>query len=205
MMKLIEQKSLPKIIAFWVSCLFVYGGAVNYGGFDFIPAIPFLIFVVLAAFAWKKTYLVVVILLAIICMPLHYLKKQHGDLFHPNLGREFSFSQDVCLTKHQYENENYVLSSEITPNLSCDGETLPKGSKLTIKKITVSNADLGESYVIHADTHLGELSLYGNKLAVWSDGKPIEQSDLRRAIFYVPSLLMYWPVFPILLMTMFNK
>lgn len=213
-MKLFEEISLFKKISFWISCLFVYAGAVNYGGFDFLPAIPFLVFVVLAAFAWKKIYLVAVVMLALICAPLYYLKKQHGDLFHPNIGREFSFIQDVCLTQYKYQNDIYVLLSEIQSNSPCDSsnisgaikwEILPKGTKLVVKKIVVSNADLGESYVIHADTHLGDLSLFGSQLAVWADGRPIAQSDLRRAIFYVPSLLMYWPAIPILLLTVFNK
>lgn len=112
--------------------------------------------------------------------------------------------------------ETFVLISKITPETTChnnknpqilDKEILLKGSELKVKKISVSNADLGEDYIIHADTKLGELTLYNHQYesATWIDGQKIDQKDLRRAIFYIPSLILYWPIIPILIFSTFAR
>lgn len=197
-----------KIFLFMLSCIGVYGGAVNYGGFNFIPAIPFCAFVIYASLKWRRFFLATTLILFVSCATLYILKKQHGPLFHPALGQEFSFKQDMCLQKFT---EGSVLATPFTDKLPCvnDGslgglesvQILPANTRLKISRISVSNADMGERYVIHAHTPLGEL-YYSQNLAVWINEQTITQSDLRRAIFYGPSLLMYWPMVPIFLMNL---
>ncbi|NUM60110.1 MAG: hypothetical protein HUU56_15860 [Bdellovibrionaceae bacterium] len=110
--------------------------------------------------------------------------------------------------------QTHVTVVEISDKSPCDilglngakkFQVFSKGEILEIKKISVSNADFGEHYVIHSETALGELELASNNLAIWLDGKPVTQSDLRRTIFFLPSLLMYWPMAPVMLPTLFNK
>lgn len=213
-MKFLEKNQLLRNTIFGISCVFVYGGDVNFGGFDFIPAIPFLGFILFSAYKWKRAYLALAVIVIMTCSPLYFLKKQHGYWFHPALEREFTFNQDICLTEYAHGIEHFVLASEIRSDLPCNSsniggaiksEILPMGTKFKVKRVSVSNADFGESYVIHADTKMGELALYGNEFAVWMDGKKIEQGDLRRAIFYIPSLLMYWPVSPFLIPAIFKN
>ena len=206
MSKLFEKYPAVKIVLFIISWVGAYGGVVNYGGFDLLPAIPFFVFVIYVALKWRKAYLAMTVVLFIVCNVLYILKKQHGPLFHPPLGQEFTFKQDMCL--HKYD--GFVLPAEISDKLPCvnDGsmggllavQILPANTPLKISKISVSNADMGETYVIHAPTPFGEIYLSGNRdnLAVWANGEVIQQKDLRRAIFYLPSLMMYWPVLPLI-------
>lgn len=194
------EKYLPiiKVILFTIACIFVYAGTVNYGGFDILPAIPFIIFMIFAAVKWKNLYLNVTVSLFVVFGLLYFLKTEHGRLFHPALGKEFYFIEDMCL-----EQTGKVvfarLSSEV--NTCMPDAFVSSNTKFRISRISVSNADMGESYLIHAQTPLGELYLFENndKYAVWADGKPVQQSDLRRAIFYKPSQLMYWPMAPSIL------
>lgn len=199
MSKLFEKYPFLKVILFAMACAVTYGGAVNYGGFDYLPAIPFILFILFAAAVWKKFYLIVTIVLALICTPLYILKKQHGPLFHPAIGKEFSFKQDMCFRP---SSPGSVLVMPITEDLTChESKVLKANTVLKISRISVSNADMGETYVIHAATAEGELYLSGNydNAAIWPNGEAIQQSDLRRLIFYGPSLLMYWPIFPFIL------
>lgn len=206
MYKFFEKHSVLKLILFLISCVGVYGGAVNYGGFDFLPAIPFLAFVVFVSVKWKKLYRTATLALIFICASLYLLKLQHGSLFHPALEKEFMFKYDVCLAF--YEKTAFVR--KLDDKNPCVSDLLVKAkTPLKISRISVSNADMGEVYVIHSKTPHGELYYSFNydrgpvfdNLAIWPNGEPIQQEDLRRDIFYVPSLMMYWPVFPILLLS----
>jgi hypothetical protein len=204
-----ERHSILKPLAFGIASIFVYGGSVNYGGFDFLPAAPYLLFVLYAALKWRRSYATACVLLVLVCVPLYVLKWKHGPLFHPALGKEMKTNEDTCLTLFKISKEEFVLMSEIREN-KCDSshmgdavrwEVLPKGAKLTVDRVSVSNADFGESYVIHSKVALGDISLYpsNQKALYWLNGKGVEQSDLRRGIFYYPSLLMYWPMAPVMI------
>lgn len=194
-------------IFFTVACIFVYAGSVNYGAFDFLPAIPFLIYAFYAAVKWKRYYAIVFILLTFLCVPLYVLKMKHSTLFHPVIGRETTTSQDTCLTLYSGDfSPSFISMFELIDN-KCDSsniggavkwELLPKGSRLVINAVSVSNADFGESYIIHSRVPLGNIGIYKpQEFLSWSNGKQVEQSDLRRAIFFYPSFLMYWPMFPV--------
>lgn len=210
-MELKERLTRLRPVMFAVASLFVYAGSVNYGGFDFLPAIPFLIFVLYSAVKWRWHYTLACIILAFVCIPLYVLKKNHGILFHPSLGREFTTTENTCLTVYNVSGEQFILLSELIEN-KCDSSNLgqavkwelfPKDSKLVVEAISVSNADFGESYVIHSKVPLGPTKIYGTKrFLAWIDGKQIEQSDLRRAVFFYPSLLMYWPMLPYFLLSL---
>ncbi len=213
-MKLFPESPIIKKIIYGIACAFVYGGAVNYGGFDFLPAIPFLIYILIAAFKWRRAYTLVTSLFLLVCVTLYYLKNVHGNLFHPNSGKEFFFTQDVCLTEYRTNSERFVLVSELRQDQPCNSSNMgdavrwqifKKEKKLNIKRISVSNADFGESYVIHAETEIGEVVIYKDTFLSWPDGRRIEQADLRRSIFYFPSLLMYWPISPVLFFTILKK
>ena len=199
-----EKYPALKVVLFIIACVGCYGGAVNYGGFDYLPAIPFIFFVIYAAALWRKFYLVVAIVLFLICTPLYILKKQHGPLFHPAIGKEFSFKQDMCLAP---SGPDSVIASPVTEDRPCyQSKILPVKTILKISRISVSNADMGETYVIHAATPEGELYLSHNyDTAVWPNGEVIQQSDLRRLVFYAPSLMMYWPIFPFVLLNSVNR
>jgi len=208
-MKFYEKHPILKPLAFGIASIFVYGGSVNYGGFDFLPAVPYLLFVLYASLKWRRGYATACALLVLICVPLYVLKRRHGPLFHPVLGKELKTNEDTCLTLFKTSGQEFVLMSDIRQN-KCDSsstsdavrwEVLPKGSKLTVNSVSVSNADFGETYVIHSKVALGDISFYTSdqKALYWLDGKRVEQSDLRREIFYYPSLLMYWPMAPFLI------
>jgi hypothetical protein len=149
-----------------------------------------------------------------VCVPLYVLKGRHDSLFHPALGMEFRTAEETCLTLYRNSGDDFVLMSKLIQN-KCDSsnmgdairwEILPKGSKLTIKRISVSHADFSEHYVIHSTVPLGEISLFDlDRISLeWLDGHPVKESDLRRGIFHYPSLLMYWAVAPILIPTLFS-
>lgn len=217
-MKLLER--LPKSTRPWlfaVACVFVYGGAVNLGFSDIFMAIPFILFVIYASVKWGRKYLVSAVLLVAVVAPLYYLKKQHSPIFFPAVGKNFTVSEDVCLIlqRSSYSRgEDFVLVTAVTEGQPCGHKpesdeikwvTLKAQTPLQIREILVSHADMGESYVIHADSELGDVAFYGNQFIVWPDGSKIEQHDLRRAIFYRLSLLMYWPTGPIMLMALIKQ
>lgn len=198
-----EKRQALRPLLFVAASIFVYGGSVNYGAFDFLPAVPFLVFVLYAAWKWKGNYAAACSLLALVCTPLYVLKGEHGALFHPSLGRELRTTADTCLTLYRISGQEFVIMTELQGN--CDSsnkidavkwEILPKGSKLTVDAVSVSNADFGEDYVVHSKVPLGNVRLYPSfdKIFAWLDGSRVKQSDLRRPEFYYPSLLMYWPI-----------
>lgn len=216
-MKLLER--LPKSLRPWlfaVAWVFVYGGAVNLGFSDFFMALPFALFVIYAAAKWGRQYVFFTVLLVMVVVPLYYLKKTHSSVFYPAVGQMFTVSEDVCLVLHKssYSGSEFVSVSSITPDRSCGSDkdsdavrwvTLKAQTPLQIRQIKVSHADMGESYVIHTDSELGDVAFYGSEYTVWPDGRRIEQRELRRAIFYIPSILMYWPTGPIMLMALFKQ
>ncbi|UXR65200.1 hypothetical protein EZJ49_02920 [Bdellovibrio bacteriovorus] len=215
-MKLLER--LPKSLRPWVFALaglFVYGGTVNLGFSDIFLALPFVLFVIYAALKWGRKYLLCAVLLLVVLAPLYYLKKQHSAIFFPATGKHFTVSEDVCLILHRSNySGDFVVVTSITADRPCGHDpgseavrwvTLKARTPLQVREVSVSHADMGESYVIHTDSELGDVAFYGNQFIVWPDGRKIEQHELRRAIFYTPSLLMYWPTGPIMLMTLFKQ
>jgi len=204
-MNIFKRFPALKPALFCIAALFVFGGSVNYGAFDFIPALPFLAFVVYAALNWRKWYAPAAVVLVLACTGLYCLKKEHGVLFHPALGRTFVLAEDACLRLYQYKEESFALANaEPTCRTrpmkdAVKAQALPKGTRLTVDRVTVDNGEFGERYVITARTVLSERTRFPLQLIQWQDGAPARESDLRRAVFYDAALLMYWPVAPVLL------
>ena len=208
--------SLRKL-AIPVSCLFVFGGAVSYGPLDFWPALPFLAYLLVTSAKKKGSYLAVSLGILMISVPLYFAKKEHGALFHPALGRTFVLKKDACfllfprgtLVVTTRATEPFVLAREVTREFPCvssgaeRAEVYPRGTKYKVRRVSVSHEQTVERYALHASTPLGDMPLTSFGLFSWEEGKEMAQSDLRNPWFYYPSLLLYWPLSPILVISKF--
>lgn len=186
---ILEKKGYP------ISCLFVYGGAVNLGGFDIFPAIPFIIYVVIVTLKRGRLFYLSTLLLLLLCIPLYYLKQDNTSrIFYPAVGSQVHLVEDMCLENWKYEKSNTYVLMNIEKNEKCDGKVVQKNSFYPIQKTIVSHADFSEKYYLwlKIDGQSVWLPYTRTKFIQWTNGDTIEEEDLRRGIFYYPSLLMFW-------------
>lgn len=200
-----------QIFLFIISFIFLLAGAVNLGAFGIFPATPFLFIILYLVYKKRGTYLIAGIVSLIIVASVYSLRLYKIEFFLNSIGREVITLQDLCLTKYGGE-EEFVLAMDMKNTKDCDSsniggaskwEVLKSGTKLRIDDINISHADMGEHYSIVSKVELGKLThLYPHYVSF--DGKiPLAADDLRYGIFYWLSLLMYWPVSPIMILTMF--
>ena len=205
-----RRSSFTKAFFFAICCAFIFGGAVNNGSFSYLPAVPFLVPFLYAGKNWGRRYLIICASFSVICLSLYFLRKQNTRIFYPALGKEYLTVEDSCITEYN----GFVLMSNGIDK-SCDASNmsgskktmfLPRGSKLQVAGVSVSHTEFAENYLAHSPTPIGDLQvdLVGNKPFTWVDGSAVRESDLRRDIFYYPSLLMYWPMSPLMLFTVFR-
>ncbi len=202
-----------KSILFAISLIFLIAGAVNLGAFGIFPAIPFLFLMLFLMVKNRGKYLIAGIISIILVSAIYFIRTTKREIFLNSLGKEVVTLKDLCLTKYRGQGtEDFVLAMEMKNDKDCDSsnmgdaikwEFLPRGSKLKIEDINISHADMGEHYSIMTKVELGKLThLYPHYVSF--DGKnPLSASDLRYEFFYWLSLLMYWPVSPIMILTLF--
>jgi hypothetical protein len=186
-----------------LSC-FTFGGAVNYGIFGFLPAIPFIVGLFFLSTLGGWSFRVMGVIVFITSFSFYTLKHQHGRLFHPAFGKEMVVAKDLCLVRFNsmsmVSSMNKGKCSGAQFGSSIGAGVLSKGTVLKVKDVYVSNADFGEEYYMKFDTFLGEVneSQFNKKdpELVWKDGSPVTNSDLRRRIFFYPSMLMLWALIP---------
>lgn len=202
-----------QVFIFIISFIFLLAGAVNLGAFGIFPAMPFLFLTLFLMVKNRGKYLIAGVILIILIGTVYLIRTSKKELFLNSLGKEVVTLQDLCLTQYRGQgSEGFVLAMEMKNELDCDSsnmgeaskwEVLPKGSKLKIEDINISHADMGEHYSIVTRVVLGKLThLYPHYVSF--DGKtPLSVSDLRIDFFYWLSLLMYWPISPVMILTIF--
>ncbi len=167
-----------------------------------------------AAFRWERHYLGLGVIIAMVCTPLYFFKKQHGQLFHPVLSRPYVTTKDTCLNKYKIEEKDgttgfQVRLAEPFRGKECKGPTseafatqfIPRGSIFSVDGVIVKNISFEELYVIKTNLPFGLLEVRPEDFALvaWGGGRNISQDDLRRALFYLPARLMWWPKAPMFL------
>lgn len=204
-----------KLLLLLVSYVFAYAGSVNNGISGFLPAIPFFIYIFSSLKDESNSrYKLLSYVVFALCLSLYILRYQQGVIFHPPIGKKMITTKDKCLIQLKSSGSNGFISmiSSLEKDGRCDGSSFtqatkwqifPRGTEVIAKKVFVSNADFGERYGVNFDTPFGEVSesFYDSKedsYLNWYNGKPIQASDLRREIFYLPSLLMAWPALPLI-------
>jgi hypothetical protein len=191
-----------------------YGGAVNLGGFGIFPAMPFLIGLIIFGLRAGHPYRLITVVVVLMCGSLWGLKHQQTFVFQPALGDEVSLSVPVCYQRYTgYSREPEQLNLRVEAKGRCykDNsmvETLgsfPVGKTFTINEIRVSHSDFGEHYGVILDSEHGPVSVVqiGKGILIKSNGDPLKESDLRRGVFYYPSLLMYYALLPIIILSAF--
>ncbi len=187
---------------FIISLVGIFGGAVNLGAFGIFPAFPFLIFAFYWAIQKRGKSLIVLVAVLVVSGGMYLVKITNRSFFFPALGQDIFVSKDICLTQF----DKSVLVSELDGE--CDHKSLggaigshvlEKNTKLKIDQVEVSHSDFGEHYILRAKTEYGLIyyRFTDKGLFNFKNGEIVEVSDLRREIFYYPSLLMYWPLIPI--------
>lgn len=176
----------------------------NEGPLGVIPAIPFLLIVLLAAAKWERFYLTATLVLMILCLPLYFLRKQQGLLFHPSIGRNFVVTKDLCMNIFQPEGgSSYVFLTRMGTESVCDNdrlsgadhtELIKAGTSWSVERVEVAYNNGEENDVIHAETPQGHLRVSHTELMVWDNGEKIVVEDFHRAIFFYPAKLMNWPM-----------
>ena len=197
-----------RYILIGLCALFTFGGAVNLGYSGYVMATPFM-----ALWLWliyKSSRIAVLISLAlfIAIIPFYFLKKTDNPLFFPANGMSVVLRQDTCI--HFFN--GYIQTEPITGTGSTDGclntknnipdilqsKIIPKGTRYTITHTEVSNADMGETYIPHIQNNDGDgdITVTDTRLLLHEDGSDFDITDMRRPVFYYPSMLMMWPALP---------
>lgn len=211
---LIWQRAKPVIFA--ILCIMTYSGSVNLGWSGVIPAIPFLIALVLMGASIGGKYLRVMSLVIVLCGGLLSVKHIQTPVFQPGLGEVVVSTESMCYKDYLKEYKASMsgpLSISLDNGSNCSGQASqnpdkgrwPAGKKFTVKGIKVSSPDFVETYSLILDSEHGDVSYTPKNqegLIVKVGGQAIQESDLRRAIFYYPSLLMYYVIFPIMILSM---
>jgi hypothetical protein len=192
-------------ILFGMCCVFVFGASVNYGWSGPAMGLPFLVYMGVVATRRKGIYLWLAVPWVLFCGALFQFKGQHGKFFHPALGREFRLKTDVCFDQRGAYPTTIHMP---TPDWPCQPGTgvaradiVKKGAVFKVDSVSVSNADMGESYIIHSETRFGTLDIPPSsyEFVEWANGEPIKQRHLTNPVFYFPALLMFWPMLPTML------
>lgn len=198
---------------FTISCIGTYAGAVNLGFSDIVMAIPFIFTVIIGGLhAPKSAYGIAALITLLISTPFYFLKREPTPLFYPMIGQEVVLSQDVCyyrIKQTAYSEEEKFILPKRTDN--CEDHDIgvqedivewKAGTSFVVKGTTVSSPDFSESYSLVLETEKGPVKAsvrYDSKLFTDTEGNTVKESDLYRGIFYYPSQMMYWPIFPIML------
>lgn len=215
-----------RVLAFTLTVCMTYGGAVNLGVFGILPALPYVAVMVWMAWRWRGAYLKVTVAVWLVCGALWGLKHQPTRVFYPAIGREFELGEAACLVRVSELQLSWVTlyaaisqaesgstpvcdSRDLRLDLDREGPEFPHqvlqaGQVMRVKRMVVSHPDFSEHYDLVVDTGLGDMTLSPDlyrmkKLALrWHDtGQPVRPEDLRRAVFYQPSLWMYWAPKPL--------
>lgn len=202
-----------KLFLFILSFIFLLSGAVNLGSFGIFPAIPFFVLLVFLIVKNRSQYLVAGIIALVIVGGVYSIRINKRDLFLNSIGKEVVTIVDLCLTKYRgHGAEEFVLAMEMKNEKDCDSsnmgdaikwEVLPKNSKLKIEDANVSHADMGEHYTIVSSVSLGKISLLYPHYVSFDGKTPLSADDLRYGPVYSLSLLMYWPMAPFLIFSLF--
>lgn len=199
-------------LLFALACVGAYGGAVNQGGFGIFPGLPFFGFLVYFASRQDTRYRKAAIVTLCILGALYGLKHLQTPVFQPLVGEEVRLAEDACWLRYdRYATGEVDLA--VYPKGLCGHNSeyieetgaLPAGQVLMVTAVSVSHADFGERYAFTVDTEYGSAKVYPDKLSAQFqklNGDPVVESDLRRGIFYYPSLLMYWALVPVILLGM---
>ncbi len=203
-MFLIKSKEKFLFLLFTISLVGIFGGAVNLGAFGVFPAFPFLLFACYWAIQKRGKTLIALVTVLVVSGGMYLVKITDRSFFFPALGHEILVSKDICLIQF----DKLVLISELDGE--CDHKSLggaigshvlEKNTKLKIDHVEVSHSDFGEHYILRAKTKFGLIyyRFTDKGLFSFTNGEIVAASDLRREVFYYPSLLMYWPLIPIAL------
>ena len=213
MIKTVVSNKFLLATVIFVCAIFTFGGAVNLGFSGFLMALPFMILWVLtASMAGKKTILIsFVIFLAILFF--YFLKLNESKIFFPANNREIVLNQDACFdfytSEHSNPKENFILANSLASELEClnnkqskssvkRSRIVIKGTKFKIFKTEVSWADFGEHFRAVVQDSEGTLTIFNPEIFDFTDGTKLTEDNLRQPYLYYPSLLMYWPVFPVI-------
>lgn len=211
----LKKATIP--LLFGISCLVTYAGAVNQGATSFFAAVPFVALLSAIAIRYKGKYIIGATCTLLICSGLYFLKAQQTPVFYPALGESVKVAKSACLTSYS-NTSSYLFVGEVFGG-GCpeDFDDYPlsgvkaianihAGSIYTITESGVSHPDFAERYFFVVETEHGQVKVspgYPDDHGVFEkmNGEPVEESDLRRTIFYYPSQLLYWPILPVILST----
>lgn len=199
-----------------VCAIFTYGGAVNLGFSGFAMAVPFMALWSFIAYHSPKLLKIISGIIFIIICGFYALKKTDNNIFYPANGIEITLNKNSCFDSYFSSNQKYVLISYSKTPEDCitgknsmgavyNSKVVLAGAKYTITRTDTSYANLGEQAIAYLNDIDGEVYVFELSRFNKADGAVLKQSDLRQYYLYYPSLLMYWPVFPILIFTAFSR
>jgi hypothetical protein len=208
---------LPAII--FICAVFTFGGAVNLGWSGFAMAVPFMVLWGVTAYKAGSKTIIVSLLIFLMILPFYILRKNESYIFFPANGQEIVLNQDACFkvftNKYDPPYEDFILASSLTDEPNClnakyhmsdikKTKLVSKGTKYIIEKTEVSHADMGEHFLATVKDSDGKLSIFKPNLFSYTDGKPLTEDTLKNPYFYYPSLLMYGPILPLSLFSLFS-
>jgi|GEM_PF-6454139 len=198
--------------------LFTFGGAVNMGFSGFAMAVPFMILWGITAYKAGQNIIIISLLIFAMILPFYMLRKNESTIYFPANGKEIVLNQDACFNvfTNQYDPpyEDYVSVSSLVNEEDClntknhmsgikKSKIVSKGTKFRIEKTTVSHADMGEHFLAIIKDTDGVVSIHDRRLFNFTDGNPLTENSLKNLYLYYPSLLMYGPILPLSLLTLF--
>lgn len=220
MMKTIADNSTLASAIMIVCAIFTYGGAVNLGWSGFTMAVPFMALWFLIARKSNKPLMIASAIIFMMILGFYGLKKTNNDIFYPANGMTITLNKDSCFNsyarKYEDNKSNYILISEFKNTDDClnshqsmpdviKSKLVPAGTSYIISRTEVSHADMGEQFVAYATDTDGEVYISDPSLFNKDASTVLDISDLRRPYFYYPSVLMMWPLFPILIFSVFSR
>jgi hypothetical protein len=216
MIKTIADSPILASLIMLICTLFTYGGAVNLGFSGFTMAVPFMALWSYIAYHSPKLLKIVSAIIFIIICGFYGLKKTDNNIFHPANGMEITLNKDSCFDSYVSSDQKYVLISPSKTPKDCitgknsmggvyNSKVVSTGTKYTITRTGTSYANLGEQTIAYINDIDGEVYIFDLSRFNKADDSVLKQSDLRQPYLYYPSLLMYWPIFPIFIFTAFSR
>lgn len=212
--KIVKNRFLLSTVIF-ICALFTFSGAVNLGFSGFLMATPFLgLWIIIALMAGRKIIIISLMIFLLLILPFYILKVTTSAIYFPANGKEIVLKQDACFNvytnKYTPPFEDFILADSLVNEEDClrtkqsvedvkKSKIVVKGTKYRIEKTELSHADFGEHF--HAIVHDsdGKLTIFNPKIFDFSNGSKLTEKDLQQPYLYYPSLLMNWPVFPLIL------
>ena len=205
------MRKIKRFLILAISVIFIAAGAVNQGFSSFFLSLPFvIIFIYALKGVLIKTKIVSIIIAAIIIMPLAW-KHENNKIIYPWIGNEFiasggweAIQYEESYTGYSYEtlvykgadiNEKYVISKRSVP---CD-------VAWELTRVFVHHPDLNTLYYPVFSIAGYESTISGYELnnafkSQFLKHRQISSSnELQSKWTNNLSLLMLWPVIPILL------